>query len=127
MGIEWKDAYKIGQTDIDEQHQRLFELTNTLSAATDQSTVRKLLMQLYKHTREHFELEEALMRELNYPDSNAHISSHNSLLARLNDVSQDVGQGKVDTAAIEKLMTDWALGHILKDDVKIADFVRQQA
>ncbi len=127
MGIEWKDAYKIGQTDIDEQHQRLFELSNAVSAATDQPTVRQLLMQLYKHTREHFELEEALMREFNYPDSNAHISSHNSLLARLNDVSQDVGQGKVDTAAIEKLMTDWALGHILKDDVKIADFVRQQA
>lgn len=127
MGIEWKDAYKIGQTDIDEQHQRLFELSNAVSAATDQPTVRQLLMQLYKHTREHFELEEALMREFNYPDSIAHTSLHNSLLAKLNAVSQDVGQGKVDKVAIEKLMTDWVLCHILQDDIKIADFVRRQA
>ena len=126
MGIEWNEAYKIGHAETDAQHQHLFEMINAFDAANDVPSLRKVLMQLYKHTREHFELEEALMRKVKFPDTLAHTNAHNSLLTRLNALSQDVGQGKVDKLAINKLMTDWALGHVVVDDAKIATFIAAQ-
>jgi hemerythrin len=126
MGIEWNEAYTIGHAETDAQHQHLFEMINALDAANDVPSLRKVLMQLYKHTREHFELEEALMRKVRFPDTLAHTQSHNNLLARLNALSQDVGQGKVDKLAINKLMTDWAMGHVVVDDAKIAAFIDAQ-
>lgn len=127
MTMQWKDAYKIGQDDIDAQHRHLFELTNALIAAHDVPTLRKLIMQLYKHTREHFELEEALMHKLNFPGATAHTGYHNSLLRRLNAISQEVGQSRVNKLEVEQLMTDWALRHIPIDDALIAAFIAEQA
>jgi hemerythrin len=123
MSIEWQDAYKVGYADIDAQHQHLFDLTNDLMAAEDLPTLRWLIMQLYKHTREHFELEEGLMRKLNYPGASAHTGYHDSLLIRLNALSQQVGQGEFNKPVVEKLMTDWALRHIPNDDSVFANFM----
>ncbi len=127
MSIEWKESFKIGHLHIDEHHQRLFELTNALMAADDIATVRGLLMQLYKHTREHFEVEEALMRKLDFPDISAHTDSHNRLLARLNEVSQEIGQGRMDKSTVDQLMSDWSLRHILHDDAQLTAFIAKQA
>lgn len=127
MTIEWKEAYKIGQDEIDAQHQHLFELTNALMAADDVPTLRKIIMALYKHTREHFELEEALMRKHNFPGTEGHTNYHNSLLSRLNAISQEAGQGKVNKAAIEKLMSDWAIQHTQCDDALIAAYIAGKA
>ncbi len=127
MTIEWKEAFKIGQDDIDKQHQDLFALTNALIAADDVPTLRQLLMQLYKHTREHFELEEALMRKHNFPGTGDHTNYHNSPLTRLNAISQDVGKGQVDPSAIETLMSDRALQHTQHDDALIAAYIAKKA
>jgi len=126
MSIEWKEAYKIGRPDIDTQHQHLFELTRALMATDDLPTLRGLLMQLYKHTREHFELEEALMRKLNFPDTSAHTDGHNHLLSRLNVVCQEVGQGQVNKSAVDALMSDWALRHVAHDDAQLNVFIARQ-
>jgi hemerythrin len=123
MTIEWKDAYKIGQDDIDAQHQHLFELTNAMMATDDVPTLRMLIMTLYKHTREHFELEEAWMRKHNFPGTADHTNYHNSLLTRLNAISQDVGQCVVNKPAIEQLMSEWALQHTQHDDALIAAYI----
>lgn len=126
MSIEWKEAYKIGQAEIDKQHQQLFGLVNAMMAADNLPSVRKLIMELYKHTREHFELEERLMRQHKFPDIDLHTSHHNQLLGRLNEVSQEVGKGQLNKAGIEELMYDWALKHIPQEDARLATFMAQQ-
>ena len=123
MSAQWHDAYKIGHEKIDQQHQRRFELTSALAEADGLPALRKALMQLYKHTREHFELEESFMRELNYPAANAHIAAHDQLLTRLNAVSLEVGQGQIDRVAIERLIVEWALRHIPNEDTQLTAYV----
>lgn len=124
MGIEWKDEYKIGQTEIDLQHQHLFELTNALLEETDVAKLPTLIMQLYKHTREHFEQEERLMRQLNFPQLHAHVHDHSHLLGKLNAISQEIGLGVFNKPALVQLMSDWALRHIPQDDAALAAFMR---
>lgn len=126
MDFEWNDAYKIGHDLIDRQHQHLFELTAALMAAKDVGALRHAMVLLYKHTREHFDLEEALMRQHRYPDLVAHTASHDNLLARLNEVSEEVGHGLMSRAALVELMNEWALHHIPHDDAKLSDYLAQR-
>jgi two-component system chemotaxis response regulator CheB len=53
----------------------------------------------------------------------AHAGYHNALLTRLNTISQDVGKGLVDQAALSTLMNDWALRHTQFDDADAADYI----
>ena len=123
MSIEWKDCYKIGDPEIDQQHQYLFELTNEFMAVDGLSNLRSLLMLLYKHTREHFEKEEEFMRKVGFPEIEVHQEHHNQLLRRLSELSMDVGKGYMNKPAINALMSDWANKHILVDDAKISEFM----
>jgi hemerythrin len=125
MNVEWKDAYKIGHAEIDQQHQRLFELTNALMAAKDVGELRRSMVQLYKHTREHFDLEESLMRQYKYPELAQHTEMHDNLLSRLNEVSEEVGRGQVNRSALVQLMGTWALHHIPHEDAQFAVFMSQ--
>jgi hemerythrin len=126
MKIDWNDSYKIGDATIDAQHQHLFELINKLLAAEELGAIKVIMMQLYKHTREHFAHEEALMRKLKFPDYQGHTGNHNQLLARLNQLSAAIGKGVVDKPAIQTLMTDWALRHVPYDDGLLTAYVTAQ-
>lgn len=123
MKVEWNDSYKIGNADIDQQHQALFALINALLEPLDDAALKSLIMQLYRHTREHFEAEEALMRQLGVADYAAHIDYHNRLLERLNLISSGVGQGQLDKAAFYGLMHDWAMRHVVIDDAALARYL----
>ena len=127
MSIEWKDSYKLGDEKIDAQHQHLFDLAKKMLAADDLEVIRPLAQQLYKHTRVHFDDEEALMRQHNYPGLEAHIESHNRLLGRLNTVCQDMGKGMFEKTALDALMTDWAMFHIPLDDARFEAFLKPTA
>jgi len=127
MSIAWSDSCKIGDPEVDQQHQYLFELTNEFIAADSLREMRSLIMLLYKHTREHFEQEEALMRRVDFPELAAHQELHNRLLRRLSDLSMDVGKGYMNKPAIVALMTDWATKHIPQDDLKVVAFMTPKA
>jgi hemerythrin len=124
MRIEWNQSYLIGEPDIDRQHKHLFELINQVDANDDFETLRALMMQVYKHTREHFELEEAVMRNHNVPDVQAHTGYHNQLLGQLNEISAGFGKGLADKAALVELMSDWALRHIAGSDAVIKRYIQ---
>ncbi len=125
MSIDWKDSYKIGDPEVDQQHQYLFELTNEFIAADSLSQMRSLMILLYKHTREHFEKEEQLMRDVNFPDLAIHQEHHNKLLSRLSELSMDVGKGFMNKPAIVGLMTDWATKHIPLEDALVVAFMKR--
>lgn len=125
MLVEWKEDYALGHPDIDAQHKELFDLINQMAAAQMPEQMKLPLMQLYKHTREHFKLEEGLMRQAGYPGLEVHAGYHNGLLTRLNALSQDVGKGLLDRPALNKLMIDWALRHTQFDDADAADYIAQ--
>lgn len=124
MTIGWKDNYNFGDDTLDEQHKNLFDLARMMLAAEDATAVTGLAAQLYKHTRVHFEYEEQLMREHNYPGLESHIESHNQLLGRLNTLSLGIGAGQLDKEGVKKLMTDWALFHIPLEDARFATYMK---
>jgi hemerythrin len=123
MKLEWKDSYKLGDAEIDAQHQQLFALANAFLEAKGQAALTLCAMHLYKHTREHFELEEATMRRLQVPSLNAHLEWHNKMITRLNAISQSIQSNTLREQDLIDVMTDWAQTHILVQDAELAKFL----
>ena len=127
MSIEWNDSYRLGGDKRDAHHQHLFDLARKLLAADDVATVKGLALELYKHTRIHFEDEEGRMRQHRYPGLEAHSESHNRLLGRLDTLTQEIGKGKLYKPELDALMTDWAMFHIPLDDARFAAYLKSTA
>ena len=117
MTLEWDDCYATGYVEIDAQHRHLFELLNEMVQVNAIDDLKPLLMLLYQHTREHFQHEENLMRCADFPGLANHINGHNYLLQRLNAFSVEIGQGRFNKSELVKLMTDWAMNHIIRNDI----------
>lgn len=126
MNIEWKDSYRIGDEAIDRQHQELFELANAMFVASDQAALRLCAIKLYQYVRTHFADEEALMKKVGFPGYQAHVQSHNRILANLGEVSHAIGRNAMDPTIVSEFLTDWGLNHIPKHDAQIAAFVTTQ-
>lgn len=120
LELIWKPEYLVGDTDIDAQHQQLFETANAILASHDRTHTSKLLFQLFRYTREHFSLEEALMQKRGYMGLKAHRDQHNNLIEKLSTVIAHAG---LDDQSFHNevygLMKDWLLVHIMDYDMRI--------
>lgn len=79
----WKDEYKIGSKQIDEQHYQLFCRIERLIYIIKSGDFERMKQEceatldfLVKYTIVHFASEEKIMRELDYVDYNAHKNMH---------------------------------------------------
>ena len=123
MKLDWKDAYKLGDAEIDTQHQQLFAMANEFLEAEGKEALTLCAMKLYKHTREHFTQEEALMRRLQVPRLDAHVEWHNNMITRLNAISLSIQSDTVREQDLINLMTEWAERHIVVQDAELAQHI----
>lgn len=122
----WLDTYKIGNDSVDQQHQYLFKLANQIVEAKDTESLREYAMLLYRHIREHFQAEEALMKQHGYPAYAEHVQAHNQMLDKLVEISDHIHQGKWQHDEVQQFMRGWVLVHILDVDSLLGNFLRQQ-
>jgi hemerythrin len=123
VGIEWKDSYKIGDAEIDAQHQVWFGKINDFLVATDKEALKLCEMKMYQYTRVHFKHEETLMRAINYSGLHEHIGKHNELLSHLNVISEEMTNDTLDLVKWRSFLSAWLLNHIAVTDKALAAFV----
>lgn len=123
--FNWKSHYQIGDTKVDAQHQRLFELANQIVKASGQGEITRLIMLFYQHVREHFQTEEALMKQTGFPDYPTHRDSHNLMLDKLIDISKTIQRREWDSHDIQNFVSEWILSHILSEDMELGEFLKQ--
>ncbi len=124
MAIEWLERYILGDAEIDAQHQTLFALVNELLAATEKSHVTDAVANLFKHTRDHFAHEEAVMRRMNYPGLRTHVEQHNTLLSKLGNASELIANYSFTMANLESFLSAWLLNHMESLDAPLVGHCR---
>jgi hemerythrin len=122
MTVEWKESCKIGDADIDAQHEALFlRATSSLNADTLEGQMQ-WAMSLYEYTKVHFANEEELMRRIQYPHIDKHINQHRGLIAMLHGIATGINEGKSDKEGLGNFMNYWFLTHIATFDTKLAAY-----
>lgn len=123
----WKDKYKIHDDAVDEQHQYLFDLATHIANVESKPAMIECAMNLFKHMREHFRDEEALMKKYAYPGLKQQVEAHDRLLSQLVEISQKVPAADFDPNTLQTFMNDEFLAHTLELDMLFGKFMTHQA
>ena len=131
MTLQWSDRFRVGQEQIDQQHQYLFKLIGALDLKIAAGTSREDSLQtidaLVDYALQHFAEEESLMEKINFSGTTSHRWLHSEFAGKIADMALDWSQGKEITAQeIRDFLTSWLLDHILTEDMKIGEAVRSQ-
>ncbi|MBT5188151.1 MAG: hemerythrin family protein [Kordiimonadaceae bacterium] len=133
MLIELTDEYLIGNADIDEQHLKLCKIINSLHEDIERSASIDVLMGtlqfLTDYTSQHFEFEEKLMLECEYPGLEEHAKQHRELVDELSKYNEkffhhvNVNREAKFAKEFLEFLKYWLLEHIMKSDFKIKPYL----
>ena len=93
----FSDDLRLGHEQIDRQHASLFEAVNQLHdamrAGDSRQELGRILAFLRAYTIEHFQTEEAFMRDTDYPGMEAHQTEHENLVQQVKDLEASILPG----------------------------------
>jgi len=129
--FQWREAFRVGDGGVDDQHKRLFSLLaglyREIHSKQAQRAVQAALQELLNYTRYHFSDEEQLMRAVGYPGYPAHKGLHDRLLAQVQEMSVRCQAGEEDMGIeLLEFLNEWLVQHILEHDRAIGRFIRAQ-
>ncbi|MCP5125503.1 MAG: bacteriohemerythrin [Gammaproteobacteria bacterium] len=128
--IEWSPALSVGDAMLDQQHQKLVEMINTLHDAmatqSAQVQIKELLDSLVEYTQKHFGYEEERMRSANYPHLARHQRLHTDLLNQVGALYDKFKRGKKINMELMQFLKDWLVNHIQKTDKQYSPYLQEQ-
>lgn len=84
----------------------------------------KIIYQLKTYADNHFCIEEAYMEQLNYPDRDAHVATHNRFREELSCLENDAAQMNRNVReALSTFLSEWLKRHIYGVDKDFEQFV----
>jgi hemerythrin len=128
----WQQEYNTGNSQVDGQHQHLFEIVNALHDAVVMKKniyiTQELLECLANHTIEHFQTEEALMLAVDYPEYDRHKHTHDCLLSKVDRLLLKFREHNTEaiTTEVTQFLTEWLAHHIKGEDQKMIQFFQNQ-
>ncbi|MBP9590709.1 MAG: hemerythrin family protein [Steroidobacteraceae bacterium] len=122
--IKWRDDFCVGVEEVDQEHQELIGLINTLHAALggerSGERVEAFLGEIYADIAAHFALEEKVMRSRGYDALVQHKADHERLLDGLRDLMDEQSDGAVlDDGRFAQRLADWFSGHFGTHDARL--------
>ncbi len=132
--VQWKDDYRIGISDIDRDHEHLLASINELIEAVrhgdDNRDIKSMLIAVAGQVREHFDFEETLMLEHQYPFITEHKTQHvayrNSINHLLCDLEIHREKREYLAVKINQLMIEWLVNHTIQIDRHLARYLKER-
>jgi len=126
--LEWNDGMSVGIPEIDADHKRFISLVDELNISITErmkaSEIKKRLQHVIRDANRHFEQEEKLFQERQYPNAEGHLRSHNNIRNMLNKVQDSflpygLEAEWLDAAQVIKQML---ISHLLTEDMQYAGY-----
>ena len=125
--MKWNDEYSIGIVEIDEQHKKLFELSEILNEATEINEIKDILLFLEEYMQFHFNTEESMMRKYNYELIEEHKKLHDDLKEKVIGYIELYFLGNYSfIEELEEVVQEWICEHILEEDRKYKEFFKNK-
>jgi len=125
--IDWPGELRIGVAELDREHEQLVRIINDLhdvaSSAQHGRDVAGVLLDLVRHTREHFQHEEAFMARCAYSAAAEHAREHGELLVIFSHLlgAMSAEKARLDPDTLEYIRR-WLCSHIENSDAALARF-----
>ena len=121
------DNYLLGVAQMDDTHREFAVLVNRLGEA-DKDDFIKLFDELVSHTEAHFEAENALMREYDFPAIREHMGEHERVLGELHRIAKKVAAGSTQLARayVREHLPGWFNQHAATMDSALAAWMKHQ-
>ncbi len=124
--ITWSNQFSVGVQEVDEQHQVLIGILNSLGVAFDAQDSgfdsRKVIDELVQYTVYHFGTEERLMRQIHFDGLGLHAAEHHDFVQNVQQMVGQINDGQ--GPSLEQLLIflrDWLVSHILHSDRDMGD------
>jgi len=128
--LHWDEGYSVKVRELDQQHQHLFALINTLheamSSGRGKEVLGKVLQELLEYTEYHFSNEERLFALHGYPVAGPHKAEHDKLTQQVRELKAkfDSGQTQI-TVDVMLFLKNWLNHHIQVVDKKYGEFFNE--
>lgn len=132
MKLKWDKSLEIGHENIDEQHKELFEKVNyffdSIESRMEKEETIRILDFLEKYADEHFNDEESLQRNYNYPRYMEHCAQHQAFRNQLSDIRYMLNNygitGAVTNYFSQKIMVFWQY-HVNYLDKSLGEYIKE--
>ena len=129
----WKEKYRIGVPQIDEQHEELFKRVNdfvtTLRSEGEWNKkinkVNETLNFMKDYVVEHFRDEEQLQESIGYPDAQPHKLLHVNMVNYVVEISEKYENEGYKEELMQQFagkLLAWLINHVAASDMKIAEY-----
>ena len=131
--FEWTKEYSVEIAELDEHHQRLFDIVNEIftlmseGGATDRQIIR-VLEKLLDYTHYHFDEEEKIMAKMGYPELGVHRMHHQQFIQAVKGFHASAQNGMAIFVAtkVASVGSEWLKNHILKEDHQYTEYMKGQ-
>lgn len=134
MKFHWEETLVLNVPLMDKQHMELVEQADKLfealgDPAKSTQEINEMLKFLADYVVNHFNAEERLQRQYNYPDYEKHHEIHEAFKATVSDLIKSIEADGLKTTkklAINKMVMQWLKQHIGVEDRKLAVYIHSQ-
>ena len=119
--------HQLGVTQMDETHLEFVELVNQLNVI-DKAGFADLFMQLIEHTQQHFESENQLMLQTQFPATQEHQAEHLRVLGDLQRMTRSINKGSTLMARsyVREMLPSWFKLHAVTMDSALAAHINSR-
>ncbi|KOR25193.1 bacteriohemerythrin [Clostridium sp. FAM 1755] len=126
--FEMKDEYRLGVSNIDEEHEKLFEIgERAYTLLKDPYIIDKydkivdVISELKDYTAYHFKNEEEYMQSINYKRLFTQKIEHEGFIKKLNELDLNKIDENQDEYIMDvlKFLNNWIINHIVEKDLLI--------
>ena len=113
--IEWREGFKIGVSQADQEHRHLFELVQALTLPDVENGMAELL----RCVAEHFAHEQDMMQKSGYPALEQHVQLHEEFAAQVADfLAAQTAWSQERVHKLRLFLDKWMIGHIMTHDLR---------
>jgi hemerythrin-like metal-binding protein len=129
--LKWSDELSVGVKALDADHRHLVDVINQLdeavTAGRGPAVLGDVMSKLRTHVAEHFDREEALLKQTGYPECDEHHQQHHATSVKLAELENLVAEDDQKAAsAVLGFLKAWFINHVVGNDLKMRDFFRDK-
>lgn len=130
MGLQWRDQLSVANDLIDGDHQHLIEIINLAEVslkAHDPVELARVLHELHRYGKSHFEREELIARAIQFPRADSLHESHQELSLQLDKFRESLGTQWSDAAVqdFSTFLRNWLINHVIKEDMLMKPWLQR--